>query len=93
MKKAVILGMSALLLPSLLLTGCARLPKAGTALTDKERKEAQSNCIGQYTALGIVGGSLLGILVSNKEDRVKGASHRRAPPAARWPTASPGASA
>jgi hypothetical protein len=73
MKKAVILGMSALLLPSLLLTGCARLPKAGTALTDKERKEAQSNCIGQYTALGIVGGSLLGILVSNKEDRMKGA--------------------
>ena len=42
MKKAVIRGMSALLLPALVLSGCARLPKAGTALTDQERKEAQS---------------------------------------------------
>jgi hypothetical protein len=73
MKIQVIRGVSALLLLALVLPGCAPLPKAGTALTDKERKDAQSNCISQHTALGIVGGSLLGLLVSSKEDRAKGA--------------------
>lgn len=73
MKLTLLRAVSAVVVPAVLLASCAELPKAGTALTDQERTQAQKNCVAQYTALGALGGSLLGILTSSKEDRTKGA--------------------
>lgn len=74
MKDPTLRRLAALLAPTLTLAACAPLPKAGTALTEQERADAQKNCVAQYTALGVVGGTLLGLLTSSKDDRVKGAA-------------------
>ncbi len=62
-----------MLLPALAIGGCATLPEVGTALTDQQRIDAQKQCIAQYTAAGAIGGSLIGMLLSSKSDRTKGA--------------------
>lgn len=62
-----------MLLPALAIAGCATLPEVGTALTDQQRIDAQKQCIAQYTAVGAIGGSLIGMLISSKSDRTKGA--------------------
>lgn len=64
---------AACLVPALLL-GCAQLPAPGTALTADQRAEAQKSCIAQYTALGALGGALLGMMLSSKQDRGQGAA-------------------
>jgi hypothetical protein len=46
-----------------LVTSCATLPPPGTALTADQRKKAQSDCIAQYTVVGVLGGALLGQLL------------------------------
>ncbi|MEW6466858.1 MAG: glycine zipper 2TM domain-containing protein [Pseudomonadota bacterium] len=55
------------------LAACAQLPPEGTPLTPQQREEAQKTCIAQYTAMGAIGGALLGMLVSSKNDRTQGA--------------------
>jgi hypothetical protein len=44
-------------------TACVSLPPPGTALTAEQRKEAQNNCIMQYTVAGAIGGAILGQLL------------------------------
>lgn len=46
-----------------MLASCATLPPPGTALTPEQRKKAQTDCIVQYTAVGAIGGALLGQLL------------------------------
>ena len=46
-----------------LVSSCATLPPPGTALTADQRKQAQRDCIAQYTVVGAVGGALLGQLI------------------------------
>lgn len=65
-------GVVKVLVP-MLLVSCAQLPPEGTALTAEQRESAQKSCIAQYTAVGALGGALLGILVSSSSDRTQGA--------------------
>jgi hypothetical protein len=74
MTKPMLRVLSTLLLPAYLLTACTPLPKVGTQLTDQQRSDAQKSCVMQYTALGAIGGSLLGMLMSSDKDRGKGAA-------------------
>jgi hypothetical protein len=43
-----------------LVGGCATLPPPGTALTSDQRQGAQRDCVLRYTAMGAIGGALLG---------------------------------
>ena len=72
MKNRIQRKIAALVMPVLLLA-CAPLPKEGTALTTDQRAEAQKSCIAQYTAVGAVGGALVGMLISGGKDRWQGA--------------------
>lgn len=56
-----------------MLASCAQLPVEGTALTNDQRAEAQKTCVAQYTAVGAVGGAILGMLLSGSKDRTQGA--------------------
>jgi len=73
MRKQLVRAMSTVLVPVYLLSACAPLPPVGTQLTDQQRADAQRSCVAQYTALGAIGGSLLGALLSSDKDRGKGA--------------------
>jgi hypothetical protein len=55
------------------LVACVTLPQPGTQLNDQERASAQKSCVNQYVVGGSIGGALLGMLVSSKEDRAQGA--------------------
>ena len=73
MKTRTARRLTALLCPALVMSGCASLPEVGTALTDQQRADAQKQCVAQYTAMGAIGGSLIGMLISSKSDRTQGA--------------------
>lgn len=64
---------AAALVPIFVFTACATLPPPGTALTPEQRSQAQKDCITQYTAMGTIGGALLGALLSGRSDRGRGA--------------------
>lgn len=72
MKTSTLKGFAAALVP-VMLASCAQLPVEGTALTNEQRAEAQKTCIAQHTAVGAIGGAILGMLISSKQDRTQGA--------------------
>ncbi|MDD2926092.1 glycine zipper 2TM domain-containing protein [Rhodoferax sp.] len=72
MKTITTRAVSAVMVP-VMLVACAALPPPGTKLTEQERAEAQKNCINQYVVGGAIGGALLGMLVSSRNDRAQGA--------------------
>lgn len=61
-------------LVAFVITSCAPLPPPGTALTDEERRAAQQNCIARYSAVGAVGGALVGALLGGRGSRGVGAA-------------------
>lgn len=57
----------ALLTSAVILFGsCASIPPKGTSLTAEERATAQKQCIAKHTAGGVIGGALIGALLSRK---------------------------
>ncbi len=52
-----------MILLSLILSSCATVPPAGTALTPEERAKAQKQCVTNYTAAGAVTGAVAGALI------------------------------
>lgn len=64
---------SLILVVMLLCTSCAPLPQPGTALTDEERESAKKSCIAKYTALGAVGGGVVGLLLGRSHHKAEGA--------------------
>ena len=64
---------AAAMAPVLAFTACATLPPPGTALTPEQRSQAQKDCITQYTAIGTIGGAVLGALLRGGSDRGRGA--------------------
>ncbi len=67
MKSAIMRILASTLIVVFLLTSCGPLPPPGTALTLEEREEAQKSCIARYTAMGAVGGALVGALIGGKK--------------------------
>lgn len=67
MKKSVMRLFTLLLLIVFFVSSCGPLPPPGTALTPEEREEAQKSCIARYTAMGAVGGALVGALIGGKK--------------------------
>lgn len=72
MKPCISRPIVALVIPALLVA-CATLPPPGTQLTDQQRTDAQKTCVNQYVVGGAIGGALLGMLVSGRNDRSQGA--------------------
>lgn len=64
---------SAAVLIVFLFNSCAPLPPPGTALTPEERESAKKTCIARYTAVGAVGGGVIGALIGGRKDRLEGA--------------------
>lgn len=59
-------------LVSFLFTAFAALPSTTAALTAEERESARNQCLAKYTAVGAVGGALLGGLLGRKGSKTEG---------------------
>lgn len=73
MRKKSIRPVVFIVLLSFLFTSCASLPPPGTALTADERESAKEQCIAQYTAVGAVGGAIIGGLLGSRGVKTEGA--------------------
>ncbi|HWR57244.1 MAG TPA: hypothetical protein VN328_00025 [Thermodesulfovibrionales bacterium] len=60
-------------LASFLAASCGPLPQPGTALTTEERESARKSCIARYTAVGAVGGALVGGLLGGRGAKTESA--------------------
>lgn len=63
-----------IILVAFISTSCAPLPPPGTALTPEEREAAKKTCIARYTAVGAIGGALIGGLLGSRRAKLETAA-------------------